>query len=483
MGVQIYTSRLVLEILGVEDYGLYSIVGGVVVMFSFLNGSLSSATSRFLIFELGRKDFVKLNKLFNVTIVSHIIIALIVVVLAETAGLWMLYNKMTIPEPRLQAAFWVYQISVFSVVISITQVPYTATIIAHENMKIYAYVGIADAFMRLFVVFLLQKSPIDKLIYYALLLCIVQVGIMIYYRFFCRKYAECSFRLCKEKNLYKKVFSYAGSDMIGSVSVMMQGQGLNLLLNVFFGPVVNAARAIAYQLQGVITQFSSNFMIAVKPQIIKLYAEEKITEMLNLVKHSSWFSYYLMLMISLPLCFEADFILKLWLVEYPAHTDSFLVLVIILCLIQTLKTPRTTVFHATGKVLLPNIAVGLVLCLVFPLAYLFLKLGGSPESVFWAANITMIVSELISSFILRKYTGWTLKNYLLNVHGRCFLVSLIVAAVLYYFTRSMESSFVRLVITCLISIVFVGVTAYTIGINAIVRDKVNAFIYKKIMRN
>lgn len=480
MGVQLYTSRVVLDILGVEDYGLYNIVGGVVVMFSFLNGSLSSATSRFLIFELGRKNYAKLNKIFNVTLVSHIGIALIVVILAETVGLWLFYNKMTIPEPRLQAAFWVYQISVVTVVISITQVPYTAAIIAHENMKVYAYVGIADALLRLFVVFLLLKSPIDKLIYYALLLCIVQVGIMIYYRFFCRRYAECFFRLCREKSLYKDVFSYAGSDMIGSVSVMAQGQGLNLLLNVFFGPAVNAARAIAYQLQGAITQFSTNFFTAVRPQIIKLYAEGKINEMLNLVKYSSWFSYYLMLIISLPVCFEADFILKLWLGKYPSHTDSFLVLMIILILIQTLKTPRSTVFHATGKVFLVNITVGMVLCAVFPLAYLFLKLGGAPESVFWAANITIFLSEFISVFILKKYVDYSIVKYLSNVHGRCFLVSAIAAIILYYFTHTMESSFIRLMLTCIISIVSVTVVAYTIGIDAMVRGKIVKFICNRL---
>lgn len=480
MGVQLYTSRMVLKILGVEDFGLYNIVGGVVVMFSFLNGGLSAATSRFITFELGKKDYIKLNKIFNVTLITHVGIAFIVVVLAETVGLWFFYNKMTIPEARLDAVFWVYQISVLTAVFSLTQVPYTATIIAHENMKIYAYVGIVDAILRLLIVFLLYKSPMDKLILYALLLFLLQVGIMFFYRFYCRKYQECSIMLCKDRSLYKDIFSYAGSDMIGSISVMAQGQGLNLLLNIFFGPAVNAARAIAYQLQGAITQFSTNFFTAVRPQIIKLYAEGKNAEMLKLVKHSSWFSYYLMLIISLPVCFEADFILKMWLGEYPAHTNSFLVLVIILCLIQTLKTPRTTVFHATGRILLVNIVVGSILCSVFPLAYLFLKLGGSPESVFWAANITMLLSELVSVFILKKYINYSIVNYLLNVHGRCFLVSLITAVILYYFTHTMESGFIRVILTCVISTISILAVGYAIGINNAVRNKVRITCGNKI---
>ena len=292
MGVSLYTSRVVLATLGVVDYGLYNVVGGIVTMFSFLNGSLGAATSRYITFELGKKNYERFNKIFNVSLLTHIFIGIIIVLLAETIGLWFFYEKMIIPEERLNAAFWVYQISIFSTLISLIQVPYNATIIAHENMKVYAYVGIVEVILKLVVVFLLVISPFDKLIFYASLLFIINIGIILFYRIYCiKRYQESRIKLCREKILYKDMFKFAGSDLIGNVSVLAQGQGLNLLLNVFFGPVVNAARAVAYQVQGAVTQFGNNFMTAVRPQIIKLYAQGEIKEMFKLVYLSSNFSY------------------------------------------------------------------------------------------------------------------------------------------------------------------------------------------------
>ena len=482
MGVYLYTSRIILATLGVEDFGIYNVVGGVVTMFSFLNGSLGGATSRYITFELGRKDYEKLNKIFNVALLTHIFIGLVIVILSETIGLWFLYEKMIIPEDRFNAAFWVFQISIISSIASLIQVPYNATIIAHENMKIYAYVGIIEAILKLVVVYMLAFSPFDTLIYYAILLCLINVGIVSFYRLYCiRLYPESQIRLCKQLALYKDMFKFAGSDLIGNVSVLAQGQGLNLLLNIFFGPVVNAARAIAYQVQGAITQFGNNFMTAVRPQIIKLYAQGEIKEMFRLVYLSSNFSYYLMWLMIFPICLEADYILTLWLGEYPNHSVSFLILVFILCLIQTLKTPRTIVLHATGKLFLANVVIGTLLCCAFPLAYVFLKMGGEPESVFWAANITMFLSEFISVFIVRKYVEYNIADYLLNVHGRCAIVT-VVSLILPYFLydRYMEPSFVRLILTCCLSTISIVATVWCIGMNKDMRQKTVTFIKSKI---
>lgn len=483
MGVTLYTSRIVLKILGEEDFGLYNVVGGIVIMFTFLNGSLGGATSRFITFELGRKNESKLNQIFNVALSIHIFIALIVIFLAETIGLYFFYEKMTIPEDRLNAAFWVYQISILTCVFSFTQVPYNATIIAHENMKIYAYVGIVEAFLRLIIVYMLAMSPIDKLIFYAILLCCIQIGVMLFYRFYCNKhFIECKLKICKDKQLYKNMFSFAGSDMIGSISGLLQGQGLNLLLNVFFGPIINAARGIAYQVQGAVTQFGNNFMTAVRPRIIKLYAEEKIEEMMRLVKNSSCFSFYLMWMISFPICLEAHYILSLWLGKYPEHTISFLRLIIILCLIQTLKTPRTIVFHATGQLKLVNMVVGGILCSAFPIAYLLLKWGGAPESVFIAANVTMIISEFVSLLILKRYINFSIKNYILNVHFRCLIVVIISFIVPYcIYSRYIDESFFRLIITCSITSLSVIITSLTFGMNSAMRKKIIGQIKKKLL--
>ena len=419
MGISLYTSRIVLRVLGEIDFGLYNVVGGIVMMFTFLNGALAGATSRFITYEIGRKDYLQLHRVFNVAFITHILIALSIVVLAETMGLWFLYNKMVIPEGRLNAAFWVYQISVLSCVLSITQVPYTAAIIAHERMNIYAYVGIVEVVFKLAIAYLIGISKYDRLIVYASLLFIVQLLLMIYYRIYCNKhFAECKLMLVRDKQMYKNMFVYAGSDMIGNIAGLAQGQGLNLLLNMFFGPAVNAARGIAYQVQGAVTQFSGNFMTAVKPQIIKRYAVGKIGDMMQLVIQSSCFSYYMMLLIVVPICFEANFILSLWLGEYPEYTVSFLRLILVLCMIQTLKTPRTTVFHATGKILMPNIIVGTILCLAFPIAYFLLKSGGSPESVFWAAIGSLVLSEVASILILKRRINYPVWSYVQNVHIR-----------------------------------------------------------------
>lgn len=484
MGVTLYTSRVTLKILGIEDYGIYNVVGGIVMMFSFLNGSLSGATSRYLTFELGKKNYIRLNQVFNTALLIHVFLALIIIFLAETIGLWFFYEKMTIPEARQDAAFWVYQISVLTTVFSLTQVPYNATIIAHENMKIYAYIGIFEVIGKLLIVYLLLLSPIDKLIFYALLFFILQVSIMLFYRVYCAKfYSESSLKLYKDRALYKEMFSYAGADLIGNISVLAQGQGLNILLNMFFGPTVNAARGIAYQIQGAVTQFSNNFMTAVKPQIIKSYAEGNIEAMLELVKQSSCFSFYLMWLISFPICLEANYILGIWLGEFPEHTISFLILIIVLCLVQTLKTPRSTMFHATGHLKLVNLIVGSILCAAFPLAYLFLKMGYEPESVFIASNISMFLSELASIMILKRYINYSIKDYLTTVHFRCLLVTVISFIIPFYlYDKYMEESFIRLILTCVITTISVIFTVLAIGMNKAMRKKIFCFIKNKIKK-
>ena len=482
MGVTLYTSRIVLKALGVEDFGLYNVVGGIVTMFSFINHSLGAATSRYITFELGKKDYTRLNRIFNVALAAHIVIALIIILLAETIGLWFFYEKMEIPESRLNAAFWVYQISILTSFFAMTQVPYNAVIIARENMKIFAFIGIVEVMIKLLIVFLLTYSPIDKLIYYAMLLCTLQISILFFYRYYCiRNYRECKLKIYKDRVLFKTIFIYGASDMIGQMSVLAQGQGLNLLLNVYFGPVVNAARAIAYQVQGAVNNFSSNFMTAVKPQIIKSYAEGNLQEMWVLVVQSSCFSFYLLWMICLPLCLEAETILELWLGNYPEHSTSFLILILIHCLIQSLKTPRTTVFHALAKILASNVTVGLVLCLAFPLAYTFLELGGSPESVFWAANITIAASEIVSVLVLKRFLDFSIAKYFLSVHCRCIMVVFVSISIPYILhDRIFEAGILRLLSTCLISFVSVALTSFYLGMDRNMRMKISKIIKKRI---
>lgn len=483
MVVNLYTTRVVLRVIGFDDYGLYNVVGGIVTMFTFLNGSLGAATSRYITYELGKKNYERLNRVFNTALVTHIVLAFIIIILAETVGLWFFYNRMIIPSDRLNAAFWVYQISIITCFFSLTQVPYNATIIAYEDMKIYAWVGIAEAIFKLIIVVLLIISPMDKLILYALLLCLIQISIMLFYRFYCNNhYPSCKIQFYKDKQLFREMFSYGGYDLIGNISSLAQGQGLNILLNMFFGPTINAARGIAYQVQGAINQFSNNFMTAVRPQIIKLYAEGDNDEMMKLVIRSSCFSFYLMWLISFPVCLESNYILSLWLGEYPDHTVNFLVLITITCLIQTIKTPRTTIFHATGHIKWSNIIVGTILCMAFPLSYISLKLGFPPESVFWMANITMLLSELASVLILKRYINYSISKYLLHVHGRCLLVASVSFIIPYLvYDKWLDESFSRLVLTCLLTTLSVGISSLYLGMNKHLRKELINIIKKKIL--
>lgn len=484
MIIGLFTSRVILNSLGEVDFGLINVVGGITAMFGFLNGCLGAATSRFITFELGRNDYVALNKVFNAALVVHIMIGIIIVILGETVGLWFFYNKMVIPDERLGASMFVYQLSVLGTPIFLSQVPYNATLIAHENMKIYAYFTLVDGIFKLVNAYLIFISPMDKMVFYASLTFIESIACLVFYRIYCiRHYSETSIKICKDKKLYKNMFSYAGSDLIGQIAGLAQGEGLNLLLNTFFGPVVNAARGIAYQVQGHVSKFSGGFMTAVKPQIIKSYAAGDIDGMLKLVKQGACFSFYLMLMIALPVCLESKQLLTWWLGKYPAHTESFLILIIIFCLINTWKESRGTALHATGKLLLSNVTVGICMCLAFPISYIFLKLGGVPESVFVAAIISIFLSDIIGVFVLRHYVRFSIPNYLLSVHVRCICVAVLACSVSYFvYDKILEPGVFRVILNAVISIIMVGVASITIGMDKSMRNKMVSIVAHKFTR-
>lgn len=461
MCIQLYTSRIILQTLGVVDFGIYGVVGGIVTMFTFLNGALGSATSRYFTFELGKGNLEKLRKVFCLSVVNHIIIAIIILLLSETVGLWFLYEKMIIPTERMYAALWVFHISVLTACFSLTQVPYTAAIIAHERMGIYAYVGLVEVILKLAVVYAITYSPIDKLIFYAISLFILQVTVMMIYRFYCiRSYNECHFKLYKDKQLSKEMLQYASYDLIGNASVMAQGQGLNIILNMFAGPIANAARAIAFQIQGAVTQFSNNFITAVRPQIIKYYAQNDIENMMKLVKQSSIFTYILMLMIILPISLEIKKILQLWLVKFPDYTIPFTILVLITSLLNAFRNPRITIFHATGNIKLSNIITGSVLCLALPIGYVLMRLGFSPISIFWGMLVCTIIADITNLLILKKYIKYSITQFVLTVHLKCLLFTLIVLVLVYPIHYYLNEGIVRLCIVILSSVIISFVTSW-----------------------
>lgn len=314
MAISLFTSRVILNVLGVVDYGVYNVVGGIVTMFGFLNSSMASATQRYITFALGKGDELQLQKVFSTALQIHTLIAGVVVLLGEIVGLWFLYNKMQVPPDRMEAAFWVLQSSIVSSAVMIVSVPYNAAIIAHEKMSAFAYISIVEAALKLIIVYLLLIFSVDKLILYAFLILGVQVTIRFCYSIYCKRhFFETKYRRICEKSLLKEMGQFAGWSMFGNLSAVLFNQGVDMMLNVFFGPVVNAARAVAVQVQGAIRQFVTNFQVALNPQITKTYAQDDLANMHQLMFRSARFSFYLLFLISLPVLFETDFILKTWL--------------------------------------------------------------------------------------------------------------------------------------------------------------------------
>ena len=481
MCVQLYTSRVILHALGISDYGLYNVIGGLVIMFSSLNMSLGSSTSRFFTVELAKGDKSTLNKVFSTAMTIHVTMALVVLFLAETIGVWFFHEKMVIPPDRITAAMWVFQLSVISSLFTITQVPYNAAIIAHERMGVIAYVGMGEAVSKLLIAYFISYSPIDKLIFYAILIFIVQFTVMMTYRFYSIKhFHETKFRFQKDYNLYKNMLSYSLYDTVGCMSVMAQGQGLNMVLNVFCGTVVNAARAISYQVQAAVSQFANNFMTAVNPQIIKYYTLGQTKDMMLLVRRASIFSFAVLYMIILPVSLEIDYLLELWLGEYPPYTTSFVVVILINELLNAFRRPRITIFHASGHIRLSNIITGGILCLALPLGYILMKLGYQPTSVFWGMLFTTILSDFSNMFLLKRYINYSMKDFWKNVHLRCFLIVVATGIVPLCIHEAFNESILRLLFVSLSSLISTIVVAFYFMMNQMERENIFNFFKKKI---
>ena len=388
LGVTLYTSRVVLDKLGVDNYGIYHAVAGVVAMLSFLNSTLSSGTSRFLTFDLGRDNIQKLKRTFSTTFFTHLILALIVVGVLETAGLWFVNHKLVIPEDSMPAAGWVYQISILTTFIAITQVPYTATIIAHENMKVYAYVGVFEAIAKLAVVYLLSISPIDKLVFYAILIATVQLLVAFSYRIYCtRNYEESRLRPIFEKKTFREMMSFSGLGLIANVSQMLSLQGLVVLINMFFQPAIVAAQAVGNQISAAMMQFVNNFKTAINPQIIKLYASGDQKASRELTLESSVYVHELVLLLALPLIVVMDPLLHLWLVEVPPYTTIFAQCIVLKQIFDVYNSTLYTPMIASGKLKSNSLAAVWFGIGMFILLYILLKLG---FSVMWVQYISIL---------------------------------------------------------------------------------------------
>ena len=467
MLVSLYTSRVVLNTLGVEDYGIYNVVGGLVSMFAMVSNSLSAAVSRFLTFELGRGDTEKLKQVFSTSLLIHLLLAVIIVILVETAGMWFLNTHMTIPPERLPAARWVLHASVAGFALSLLSVPYNASIVSHEKMGMYAYIGILDVLLRLAAVLLLAYAPFscDKLIMYAVILLVISFMMQCIYITYCRsRFEECRLRLGFDRGCWKEISSFAGWNFIGASSALLKDQGVNILLNVFIGPIANAARGIATSVNSAVCSFAGNLMKAVSPQISKSYAAGDREYMMSLVERGSRFSFYMILVFSLPILLETDFILTVWLKQYPEHTANFVRMVLLLSMCDALSNTLITLQLATGKIRNYQIVVGGMQMMNFPLAWICLKAGMPPESVYVVAILVSLASLALRLLFLRSMTGLSIRRYLMKVCMNVLAVAAVASLVpLVMYACLQDFGWIRFVLVCIVSVLSVLASAFVIG--------------------
>ena len=430
MLVGLYTSRVVLEALGETDYGVYTVVGGVVAMFTIISGALNSAVSRFITFEMGKGTDSQLNKVYSTAVTIQLILAAIVVVLAEPIGIWFINHEMTIAPERIPAAEWVLHFSLLAFVVNLMSVPQMASITAHERMSAYAYIGILDGLLRLGTALLIAGSAGDRLVEYAALMAVTVIIVRVAYGVYCRiNFPECRYRPVFDRPLIREMFAFAGWNFVGVTSGVLRDQGGNILVNLFSVPAVNAARGIAVQLNGAVQGFVTNFMTAVNPQITKSYAAGEHDYMFSLVRKSSRMSFYLLLMLVLPLILNTDAVLGLWLNDVPAHTTLFVQLFLIFALSESLSNPMITAMLATGRIRNYQLVVGGLQLLNIPISYIFLKMGAAPE-------VTVIVAIALSQvclwarlIMLSRAIGFPVGAFVTEVYAKCLLVVLPCVAV------------------------------------------------------
>ena len=487
MIVNLYTSRIVLEKLGMEDYGIYTAVAGFVSMFSLLSGSITAAISRFLTFELGKRgQDNRLRDIFSTSVIIQIIIGFVIFLLCETIGLYFLNSEMNIPQERMYAANWTLHFSIITFFVNMISVPYNALIIAHERMGVYAYFSIFQGVAILVIAFLIDAFSFDYLIVYSGLLCFVSLIIRIMYNIYCNNhFEESKFKLIFKKNLMKEMFGFAGWNFIGASSSILRTQGVNVLMNIYCGPIVNAARGLSVQVNGAVSQFSSSFTTALNPQITKQYASGNYNETFNLVFQGARFSIYLFSFLAIPLIIGADKVLNIWLNEVPPHTVSFVRLVLIYSIIESLSSTMTTLSLATGRIKKYQLVVGGLQLLHFPLAWLVLYNGISPEWTYVCAMFVACCCLIARLYILKGMVSLPIKQYLISVVLNVFKVlsiALIVPIAIQFLLPQNTLTFVLNSFVCLISLTL---SIYFVGCKESERELVMRkakFYYQKIFK-
>ena len=464
MVVSLYTSRVVLNTLGINDFGIYNVVGGVVAMFGFITNTMALASQRFLAYEIGRNDTEKLKMTFNVSLIIYMAFALAVLILGETIGLWFIQNKLTIPEGRMMETLFVYQFSLFAFIVTILRIPYNSIIIAHEKMSFYAWSSIIEVSLKLLIVFMLLWIDFDKLILYGILIFCVVLIITIIYVIYCRFiFVEIKYQYLWDSVLFHKMLNFSGWSLFDSLANVAKNQGVNIILNMFFNPGINAARGIAYQISTQILSFVGNFQLASSPQITKYYALGEKLKLKELYFLSSRLSFFLLFIISLPVLIEMEIILKLWLIEVPAYTLIFSRLIIINRLIDCLAGTSNSVIQATGKIKHYQIFSGIIMLTNLPLSYLLIRNGYAPEITLVVSIIVSVILVSVRLYIIQIFLEIKVLEYFNEVVKSNLIISFIASIlpiILYLITTRNLTAFLLVsflsLITSFISIYFIG---------------------------
>ena len=484
MFLGLYTSRIVLQALGESDYGVYNVVGGVVAMFAMISGALNSAVSRFITFEMGKGSDAQLNKVYSTAVTIQMILAAVVVAIAEPVGLWFIENEMTIDPSRIPAARMVLHFSILAFVINLMSVPQMASITAHEKMSAYAAIGILDGSLRFGTALLVRHSQGDRLIYYAALMTLTVLIVRAAYGIYCRRhFVECRYRPVFDRPLMKEMFSFAGWNFIGVTAGVLRDHGGNILVNVFSGSVaVNAARGVALQLSNAVQSFVTNFMTAVNPQITKSYAAGEKDYMFSLMRKSSRMAYYLLFIIALPVLFNMEELLDIWLDEVPQMSVGFARLFLVLALSESLSGPLMTGMLATGKVRNYQILVGGLIMLNFPVSYLFLKLGFGPE-------VTVIIAIVISQlclfarlYMLRKTIQFPVRQFLVRVYINILKVTVVAGAVASTLMSVAQGSWIGFLFRVAVCVLCAGLSVFFIGCSRAERQEMTEMVLRRIRR-
>lgn len=479
--ISIFTTRCLLHNLGVEDYGVYNVTLGIVSMCSFLGPALSNAIQRYYNFELGRNGEAGATRVLNTGIIIQFGIVVTLVLICETIGLWYVNNKLVVPEGREMAAFWVYQISVLAFSISLLQIPFVAAILAHERMNFYAIVNILDAVLKLVIAIAISYASFDRLIFYGVLLLLVSiVDAILYIGYAFRQFDEVKIRMRIDKMLLRGMTSFTGWNLFETIARIFKDQGCNLLLNFYYGPVLNAARGVANQVSYGVSSMVESTIMASRPQMVQSYAQGNDNRALEMFYTLSKCTVFLIFIVSLPIFLEIDYILKIWLGgEVPQYANLFIRLSILIALVDKLASPVTAIIHATGNIKQYHIYSGVINLLVLPLAWAMLSNGSGGSSVYWATLILAVVAQVVFLFIVRRQLPFSIRRYINEVGVRFLIVLLFSMVAPYFIMTTMEEGFLRLLLVLAASVSVTLVSIIIFGLNKSERYLMISLIRRK----